>query len=219
MEKKHSGTQHKNPWIRSEKSMIKLKKILFAAKKLYYEENTQFSMRELAKRLDIGVSNLYRYVQNKRELWFAVIALEYHDLLQQYKLMEQNFSGSSSEFLLFLVKTFITFARNEYPRFYLMFLMKPPISDKDKGPFEEFQDPQFSKYLFSLFQNIQHNEQIKIPHPEFLAMKVWSLIMGVIIMESSIYDYYQDVDPLKKNEQQYFDYILKSIREMILENK
>lgn len=97
--------------------------------------------------------------------------------------------------------------------------MKPPISDKYKGPFKEFQDLQFSKYLFSLFKNIQHNEQIKIPHPEFLAMKVWSLIMGVIIMESSIYDYYQDVDPLKKNERVYFEYILNSIREMIFENK
>lgn len=46
------------------------------------------SMRELARQLDLAVSGLYRYVQNKRELWFACIDKDFENLSKEMDEIE-----------------------------------------------------------------------------------------------------------------------------------
>ena len=56
-----------------EKKKEQFDKILEAGKELFIKYGTHgFSLRALAKKLKMSQSNLYNYVQSKRELWIAI---------------------------------------------------------------------------------------------------------------------------------------------------
>ncbi|MFX0073672.1 MAG: TetR/AcrR family transcriptional regulator [Candidatus Hermodarchaeota archaeon] len=210
---------HKNPWIRSEKSKQKLLRIIKKAKILFYEQGAAFKMRELARRLGVGISYLYRYVESKRELWFAVVYQEYSDLTKRFQHIKENYKGSGLKLLENIFTEFINFSQEEFPRFNLMFLMQPPTSNKSKGPFEEWQDPQFSLLLFSIFDQALSDLKISIKNHRLIAYSIWSMILGFATQNSPIYDYFIDVDPFPVENKAFKEFILNLISTIIKSNE
>ena len=206
---------HKNPWNRSEKSMQKLLRIINEAKILFYEHGAAFKMRELARRLGVGISYLYRYVENKRELWFAVIYQEFLDLTRKFQDIKESQKGTGLELLECSINEFINFSQEEFPRFNLMFLMMPPTSNKSKGPFEEWQDPQFSLLLFSIFDQALSDLKISLKNHYILAYSIWSMILGFATQNSPIYDYFKEVNPFPMEKQVFKEFVLKLISTII----
>ena len=106
-------------------------------------------MSDVAKQLGTRASTLYRHVNNKRELYFAMLTREY-DLFRQRitEIMEQLQSPSPVVILKAIGSEILDMSRNNFERFSLMFLTKPPDlgSKADEihvpGPFEKACDPQ-----------------------------------------------------------------------------
>ncbi len=215
LEKSPKSKETKNPWIRTETSMRKLQRILNVAKQVFYEKGANWSMRELANRLDVGVSYLYRYVQNKRELWFAVTAQEYDSLADQFEAHVKNHQGKSMILLQSFMKMYLKFAQEEFPRFYLMFLMLPPESAKDQGPFEQYQNPRFSLILNKVFITVLEEENLSLSNPELIGVKLWGQVLGIATLNSPIYDYFKKVNPNPFNENALVDNLIRSIPIMI----
>ena len=215
LEKSAESKVIKNPWSRTETSMKKLQRILNAAKQVFYEKGAIWSMRELANRLDVGVSYLYRYVLNKRELWFAVITQEYDNLADQFETLVEKHHGKSLKLLQSFTKLFLKFAYEEFPRFYLMFLMLPPKSEKENGPFEQHQNPRFSQIFNQVFVNVLEEENLPLNNPELVGVKLWGQVLGVATLNSPIYDYFKKVNPYPFNELELIDNLIASIPTVI----
>lgn len=211
LEKSPKSKVAKNPWLRTEASMKKLQRILDVAKQVFYEKGPNWSMRELANRLDVGVSYLYRYVQNKRELWFAVIAQEYDNLADQFETLVENHQGKSMKLLQSFVKLYLKFAHEEFPRFYLMFLMLPPESEKKQGPFEYHQNPRFSLIFNKVFITVLEEENLSLGNPELIGVKLWGQVLGVATLNSPIYDYFKKVNPYPFDELALVNNLIHSI--------
>ena len=79
---KEKRTRNRDPLKKQEK----LQQIIDGGTKLFVKDGNKMSMRELARQMDIAVSGLYRYVQNKRELWFACIINEFETVQFSEKL-------------------------------------------------------------------------------------------------------------------------------------
>ena len=111
--------------------------IIAKGRELYTIKGFDLSMRDLAKELNTQASSLYRHVQSKRELWFAITTNDYAEFEKGMDLIilkERNLSG------LGLLKKiglyFLEFARADFNRFKLMYLYEPSKEEK-VGPFEQ----------------------------------------------------------------------------------
>ena len=84
--------EEKKKRARSEEAKQKqFNKIIKEGRKLFLKYGSEgLSMRTLAKKADMGKSNLYTYVQSKRELWFAVMRKDF-ELFE--KGMEKELAG------------------------------------------------------------------------------------------------------------------------------
>ena len=74
MNQKEAKTKVKKTRSRSpEKKAQQFERILEAGKQLFQQKGREgFSLRGVAKTLDMNQNNLYNYIESKRELWIAI---------------------------------------------------------------------------------------------------------------------------------------------------
>ena len=88
----------------------KQEKIIFAAKEEFLAKNYKVaSLRSIAKKCDISVSNLYNYFPNKLELYnFIVNPVKSYFLIifGQFKDFEENYGFQDEKFIEFVVDKF-----------------------------------------------------------------------------------------------------------------
>ncbi|MHA2099316.1 MAG: hypothetical protein ACW99A_11550 [Candidatus Kariarchaeaceae archaeon] len=161
-----------------------------------FSTEPELSMSKLANRVNLGsASSLYRYVNNKRELWFAIIINDFCNFSDELDVIVNNPQNVSYKaILLDMCRYFLKFSREEFPKFKVMFLMEPPrsegISKGDRGPFEISHEARgFTTYL-NIVQKAQNAGEIRIDHPAFLVTgTIWSLLLGASTSVSPLYSY------------------------------
>ncbi|MFX1575472.1 MAG: TetR/AcrR family transcriptional regulator [Promethearchaeota archaeon] len=126
----------RKPARSTEDKKRQFQKIIEEGRKLFVSRGTHgFNTRALAKRVNMSQGNLYNYIQSKRELWIAIR----HDDIKKFKEdMEHiidEYKGSYISLFEKLLNFYLDFAKDEYRRFQMMFLIPAP-SSKKVGPIE-----------------------------------------------------------------------------------
>ena len=167
-----------------EKKAQQLDEILEVGKQLFQEYGREgFSLRRLAKKLDMSQNNLYNYVESKRELWIAIRKKFYEQYRNETRDIIKNFTGSTVDLLLEIFNHFFEFAEKDYTAFRMMHIIRSPPSDK-VGPFEKNYKP--FKYLEGTTRVIQKaidKGEIKEKNATLIASFLFSILLGAAMVE------------------------------------
>lgn len=161
-----------------------------------FSTETDMSMAKLAKKVGLsGASSLYRYVQNKRELWFSIIIndfCDFSDHMEEIVNDPENVSYRST--LMKMCDYFLRFSREDFAKFKIMFLTEPPLpvprNDDERGPFEKEHYPRAFHVVLNAVKKAQNAKEIKQDEDPFaLTGVVWSILLGTATSTSPLYDY------------------------------
>ncbi|GAH36360.1 unnamed protein product [marine sediment metagenome] len=209
---KEKRTRIRNPLKKEEQ----LQKIITIGRELFLKDGNKMSMRELARQMDIAVSGLYRYIQNKRELWFACTNKEFEKFSKDLDEIEQQHKGNDVMLLRKIGVYFFNLASNNFPLFNFMFLPTPPSSNKNKGPFELKCERAGFTNLIEITTRAVSSGEIKKKNPLLLSLAIWGFVLGPAIISSPIYSYFFDNFSEKIfNPNEYHEYILSLMREIL----
>ncbi|MFX1374779.1 MAG: TetR/AcrR family transcriptional regulator [Promethearchaeota archaeon] len=188
-------TRHRSP----EKKAQQLDKILEVGKQLFQERGRDgFTLRRLAKKLDIDPNNLYNYVGSKRELWIAIRKKFYEQYRDENREIIKEFSGSTIDLLLKIFEHFFEFAENDYAAFRMMHVIPSPPSDK-VGPFEkEYKQFGFLDGTTRVIQKAIDKGEIKEENAALLSFFLFSLLLGATLVEKAMRDKQKTIDKIGK---------------------
>ena len=190
-------------------------KILDAGRKLFLKYGSEgLSMRTLAKEVNMGKSNLYTYVQSKRELWFAVMQ---RDFEQFERGMEKEFSehkGTYKELIKKVGRFYLEFAKEDKARYQMMFQTPAPPS-KTVGPIEEEYESKSIFYLKDLIQAAANNGEIAEKDVDKLTYFLWGIVHGTSnVIDTDLFGG-KDRIPDYGNLDEYYDFVMKYITKIL----
>ncbi len=170
-----------------EKKAAQFERIIETGKKLFLEKGREgFSLRSLAKILEMNQNNLYNYVDSKRELWIAIrnkFFKQYKD--ENLKIIESH-KESTVDLLLKIFDHFFEFAENDHAAFSMMHIIPSPPSDK-VGAFEkEYKAFNFLGGTTRKVQEAIKKGEIKEDNSAILSFFLYSLILGATIVENTM---------------------------------
>ena len=172
----------------------KFNKILDEGRTLFAKYGHGMSMRELASNAGFGgVSSLYRYISNKRELWFAVAnrdVLKINTQLEQVMLDPTLVTNQA--ILKAMISFFLKFSREEFNKFRVSFLMEPPEADVIGGEHEQLHNPKIYQNFFVIIQRGVGVDEFSDPNLIMMVGMIWSIMMGAAISLSPLYDFMGD---------------------------
>jgi AcrR family transcriptional regulator len=172
-----------------EKKAQKFDKILDVGKQFFQEQGRDgFTLRGLAKKLNMNQQNLYNYVESKRELWIAIRKKFYEQYRDENRDIIKNFSGSTIDLLLKIFEHFFEFAEKDYAAFRMMHIIRSPPSDK-MGPFEkEYKQFGFLDGTTYVIQKAIDKGEIKEKNAALLSFFLFSLLLGSVMIEYAMRD-------------------------------
>lgn len=165
--------------------------IIEKGRQMFSEKGFDLSMRDIAKSLDTQASSLYRHVQSKRELWFAITIKDFEEFGEGMNEIARSHFGKPVELLKKIAYYFLDFAREDFNRFKLMFLYEPP-KDEKVGPYEQACNPDSLTYLIEFCNLVIKDEKLVNIKAEELAILYYSQLLGYAIINSPINDYLLD---------------------------
>jgi len=173
-ENKKRNTRARAP----EKKKEQFNKILEEGKELFIKYGSHgFSLRALAKRMKMSQSNLYNYVQSKRELWIAIRIKYFKEFQEKFSEIVETHKDSYIDIWLKMAIFFLDFAQADYNRFQMMFFISAPPSDK-VGPFENKYKPfQLVEQALIVVEQAIDAKKIK----EDSAIELFYYIYGVLL--------------------------------------
>jgi AcrR family transcriptional regulator len=187
-QKKSKKTRSRSP----EKKAQQFERILEVGKQFFQEhEHERFTLKGLAKDLDMNENNLYNYVGSKRELWIAIRKKFYEIFRDENREIIKNSSNSGDSNLDTLLKIFthfFEFAEEDFAAFRMMHIVRAPLSDK-VGPFEKEYKPFY--YLDGttrLIQKAINTGEIKEKNAALLSFFMYSVLLGATWVEKIIRD-------------------------------
>jgi len=149
-----------------------------------FTNNTRFSMRELARLTGMGehsASSLYRYIPNKRELWFAIVNQDFDDFDEGILDLIKEHQGTTVELIHAIGTYFIDFSLSDLQRFERMYMNRAPLSDKPPGEFETKSNIT-QKFSFTKVVAEALAEQGLDEDPSLLALTLWSSVLGASVL-------------------------------------
>ena len=152
-------------------------------------------MIDVAKQLDTKASTLYRHVNNKRELFFAMLIEEYRLFADSIDdLVSHMQDPTPNKVLIAICNYILEISRNDFERFKLMFLTKPPDvggkgEDITPGPYEAACDPQTIGFIENLVEQHLVSLGFAEENMEFITYTVLSTIVGAGLVTSEYYNY------------------------------
>jgi len=170
-----------------EKKAAQFERIIEAGKDLFSKKGRDgFSLRGLAKILDMNQNNLYNYVDSKRELWIAIRNKFFKQQRDENRKIIKNHKGSTIDLLLKIIKNFLEFATKDVGAFSMMHLIQSPPSNKI-GPFEkEYRAFNFLDGTIRIVQVGIDKGEIKDDNATALSFYIYSLILGAAIVERNM---------------------------------
>ena len=189
-------------------------RILNAGKELFINSGpSSFSMRTLAKRLNMTQTFLYTYVQSKRELWIAIRKKYFYDYLLEFNRIINQHEGTKLDLLIQLTENFLDFANEDLYRFQIMFIIPIP-SAKKTGPIEkDYRQTGLLDKLKEVLRVAMEAKEIKERNLDEFTYFIWSIIFGSATTEV----YFKFHAPfMEKMKEQSPSFTKKSYRECLL---
>jgi len=183
-----------------EKKAKQFERILEAGKQLFLDKGRDgFSLRGLAKMLDMNQNNLYNYVDSKRELWIAIRNKFYQQYKDENLEIIESHEGSNVDLLTKIFNHFFEFAEDDFAAFSMMHIIASPPSDK-VGKFEkEYKAFNFLDGTTRKIQEAINAGEIKESNSAMLSFFIYSLILGATIVEYSMRDLEDSNDDKRTN--------------------
>lgn len=217
---KHNDKQKKTR-ARSKKAKAeKFERIIDKGIELYC--NNRFSLKKLAKHLDMSMPNLYHYVKSKRELWIAIRKRYFKALRDGFNIIIESHVGTYRDLLIKLGLYFLEFSESDYRRFDFMFLIPVPPSQK-RGPIEKTYKPfNLIQIIKQIFQEAIDAGELKEKNAKGLSFFFYQLTLGTAIVERHLVQVKEDIlEPVKldsklidiKENRKFF---LEQIRKILL---
>ncbi len=204
-------TRSRNPL----KKEAKLHQIITVGTKLFIRDGDHMSMRELAQEVGLVVSGLYRYFQNKRELWFACNNHEFAKFSNDYAKIESDHSGEDALILMKYGAYFLELAHKDFPLFKFMFLSTPPPSKKGKGPFELQHYGAGFTNLYEVITRLVKTGNYSETNSLYLALSTWGFVLGPSIITSPLFTHFFEGFPVEKfDPDEYRAFVLQLIQKI-----
>jgi AcrR family transcriptional regulator len=190
-----------------EKKAQQFERILEVGKKQFSEKGREgFSLRGLAKSLDMNQNNLYNYVESKRELWIAIRKKFFEQFRDDNRAIINNHEGTTVDLLLSLFGHFFKFAEEDFSAFTMMHIIPSPPSDKI-GPFEKQYKPfNFLNGTTRVIQKAINEGEIKEKNPALLSFFIYSLILGATMVEKTMRNFEENKDYQGKEADEIFQF-------------
>lgn len=168
-----------------EKKAQQFERIIDAGKQLFQQKGREgFSLRGLARILNMNQNNVYNYVESKRELWLCIRKKFYEQYRNENRVIIKNHHGSTVDLLVDLFDHFFKFAEEDYGAFAMMHIIPSPPSDKI-GPFEKQYKPfHFLDGTTRVIQKAIDEGEIKENNAALLSFFIFSLVLGATIVEN-----------------------------------
>ncbi|MHA1123940.1 MAG: TetR/AcrR family transcriptional regulator [Candidatus Heimdallarchaeota archaeon] len=198
-----------------EKKAKKFQKIITEGRKLFLKFGSEgFSMRAIAKKLDMQQGNLYNYVQSKRELWFAVVQYDFQKFASSMEQVITTHQGTSVELLIALAKFYIDFALEDYERYKMMFLTPAPLSSSI-GPIESAYQPLSFDFMLEVVQQAVEDKEIVGVDPTKFTMFIWGIVHGNVSLLQPEVLFPQDYARKLDYQQEFRDFLLEQIERVL----
>ena len=208
---KEKLTRIRNPL----KKEAKLQQIITIGTKLFIRDGDQMSMRELAQEVGLVVSGLYRYIQNKRELWFACNNQEFAKFSDDFAQIEAQHNGEDTIILMKFGEYFLKLPQDNYPLFKFMFLSTSPSSAKEKGPFELQHVGTGFTNLNDVVTRLVKTGQTTEKNALYLALSTWGFVLGPSIITSPLFTHFFEGFPVEKfDPDEYRAFVLQLIQKI-----
>ena len=202
--------------VRSEGEKEKqLNRIIREGRKLFLKYGSEgLSMRTLAKKVDMGKSNLYTYVQSKRELWFAIMKKDFKKFEEGMEELSRNHDGTYKELLLKTARFYFDFAAEDKNRYKMMFLTPAPPSNS-KGPLEKEYESVSIYFMYELIQAAIDNKEIKGKDSGKLTYFIWGIVHGVSsVIDTDLFGDSSRIPDYGKREE-YFELAMQNIEKIL----
>ena len=163
-----------------------IRKIIDEARDLFIEVGTRgFSMRALAKRLEMSQGNLYNYWSSKRELWYEILKRDFADFEHEFTHLVTSHKGSVVELLEDLADFYFDFAETNYRKYQIMFILPPPPIESSSQVDVEF-ETQSIKMLLQILEKAITESKIKGVDSKKLALYLWTVMHGTVLVTNTI---------------------------------
>ncbi|MHA2029222.1 MAG: TetR/AcrR family transcriptional regulator [Candidatus Kariarchaeaceae archaeon] len=175
---------------------LQLDRIIQKAIELQLNQESDFSLNQLAREMNMAPSNIYNYFKDKRELHFAISSHEYFNDFVDGLNSILNQDISIELILEQIFEFFFNYAQQDYAKYNLLFNTRPPPSkDGKKGPYEENFQP---KALIGFVAKIQESIQkgvLQVDQPFYFGMYVFNIINGAIQLNNLTEDISLELGP------------------------
>ena len=174
-----------------------------------------FNMQDIAQKVNMTRGNLYRYVESKRELWFAILQefiKEYNDEIDE---IITNHEGTNFALIEKLITHYISFGSKDSHLMQKMIFMNAPQpkyqdGTPEMGPIErnyEKLDDAIPKIRKVIEKAIKAEELIQM-NSQFFMQYLWGTIQGSILM---LEDMERDPNGTDEYKQEFQRFVMEQI--------
>jgi len=199
-------------------------RILETGKELFVKYGSHgFSLRALAKRLNMSQTNVYNYVQSKRELWIAIRTKYYGEFQDGINKLIDDHQGFYTDLFFKMAEFFLEFASVDFNRFAMMFLISAPPSNKI-GPLEKNYKPfQIMKYISVIVEKAVIAKEINKTEAIERLFYIYGVILGAAKVEADLKLRENITEPIKLESyilsaKEYRKFALEQIRDLLEKN-
>ncbi len=164
-----------------------------------------FNMQDIAQKVNMTRSNLYRYVESKRELWFAILQEFVEEYNKEVDEIITNHKGSYLELIEKLITNYISFGSQDSHLMQKMIFMNPPQPKYQDGTPEMGPIERNYRKLDDVIPKIQEVMENAIKAGELISMNAqffmqyfWGTIQGSILILEDMERYPNGTDDYKK---------------------
>ena len=190
--------------------------IIDAGVKTFARYGEEFTMSQVAEELHTSASTLYRHVATKRELYFAILTHEFDEFNVTIQQIIAELGDPTPQKILQQIGRYIlTMAREDYEKFTLMFLTKPPdigskLSGEEygPGPYELACDPQTIGSIYHIIGQVIDTNALDPNMQKNLTFYLISLIVGAGFVTSPTYEYSNQGLLPKEDYEQFHNFVI-----------
>lgn len=168
-----------------EEKNARFKAIIKNGRDLFVHESEKgFTTKELASRVNLKQASLYKYIENKRDLWFAIVIHDLEEMVEYFKKIIDYFTGSAISLLSHIVERYFDYAIANQEKFHLLYRISPPNSNsQNPGPFErQYYPAKYYAFLIHVVEAALNEKQIKVSNPTFFTFYVFSILHGATLL-------------------------------------
>ncbi len=167
-----------------EDKAVLIKKITDTARDLYLNDRKQFTMRAVARKLGMSQGNLYNYWSSKRELWYAIIKADFKEFEEGMEAIVREHHGLFIDLTDKLADYYFTFAKSNFRRYQMMFVIPPPLAEKEESD-EIIYEAGTIIVLMKIVQKAVENGELIPLDVQKLVLYFWSLVHGTTLASNT----------------------------------